>query len=355
MKPTRPKSSPAFRQRLLTRWIPLVSLTLLSALVLRAMTSSPPPLAAFPEPPEIAPLPVPDLALGAATLRGVVVDTTGRPIVDVGLVALLETRVAWTWTDSDGRFVLTEVPARTLELATLARGFEPTRLTAAPGPSEVQLVLTRRIDAPPELPSLAALALAGRVTFTPLEDADGDYELALLPVLGLDRIDSGLPSRAPVARDGSFWFEALPPGEYEVLLLPPEARGGTWPNLLENSAGMAPRHTQPAPGGAATEGPQDPIALDVRSRAGGLEGRLSSRSKSGTATWLAGALVQVEPTDSLGVPIPSRVVWTTSDAEGAYRLRHLPPGRYRVLLAAGEERRERAVLIGERALVNPDL
>lgn len=342
-------------RRFLARVIPFAALVVLAVLVVLALAGSPPPVASFAEPPDVAPLAPPDLRLGTATLAGVVVDGAGRPIADAGLLVVDAGRLAWTWTDIEGRFVLTEVPATTLDVALVARGFEPARVSANPGPTPARLVMGRRIDTAPDLPSLAALDVAGRVAFTSLESAEAGYELAFLPVLGLERIDSGLPRRTRVEADGSYRIAGLAPGEYEVHLLPPEARGGVWPNLLVGADAAAPRHEQPAPGGGVTEGEHDPVRLDLRSRAGCLAGRLSDRRRAGGASWLGGAVVRVEPLDVDGRHDPVRVLWTVSDAEGGWTVRHLPAGRYRVSLAAGAERRERNVVVRERARVDPDL
>jgi hypothetical protein len=284
-----------------------------------------------------------------------VVDGGGRPVADAGLVVLHGARIAWTWTDQDGRFRLRELPDAAVDVALVARGFEPARVAALPGPGEARLVLARRIDPAPELPGLTALDLCGQVEFTSLEDPGEGYEVALLPVLGLERIDSGMPRRVRVAADGTFVVPDLLPGEYELSLLPPEARGGTWPNLLTGPDGNAPRHVQPSPGEGPTEDAGDPLRIELRSRAGSLAGRLSDRRRSGGATWLGGAVVRVEPLDEAGVPDPVRVLWTVSDAEGGFSVRHLPAGRYRVSLAAGIERRERDVIVRERARIDPDL
>lgn len=342
-------------RRLLGALVPYGALVALTVIVILAFAGEPPPTATFPEPPEIAPLPRPDLGLGEATLTGVVQDQGGRPVGDAGLVVVLERRVAWTWTDVEGRFHLAELPARTLDVAIVARGFEPARVAALPGPARVRLVLTRKIAPPPDVPGLTAKDLVGQVAFTPLETPGEGYEVALLPALGLDRIDAGFPARARVDADGRYSVAGLAPGEYEVLLLPPEARGGTWPNLLAGADGVAPRHEHPAPGQGPTESEGDPVRLDLRSRAGAVGGRLSDRRRSGGATWLGGALVEVFPLDEDGAPDLARVLWTRSDAEGAWTVRHLPAGRYRVTLAAGAERRERDVIVRERARVDPDL
>jgi hypothetical protein len=337
------------------RYLPPAALVALGVVLVLALASESPPAASFPEPPVLDPLPRPDLGVGPAELTGVVVDGGGRPVADAGLVVLHGARIAWTWTDRDGRFRLTELPDRAVDVALVARGFEPARVAALPGPGEVRLVLARRIDPAPELPGLGALDLGGRVEFTSLETPAEGYELALLPVLGLERIDSGLPRRVRVAEDGTFIVEELLSGEYELVLLPPDARGGHWPNLLAGPDGSAPRHEHPAPGGGPTEDADDPVRIELRSRAGSLAGRLSDRRRAGGATWLGGAVVRVEPLDDAGRPDPVRVLWTVSDAEGGFAVRHLPAGRYRVSLAAGAERRERDVIVRERARIDPDL
>lgn len=344
--------------RWLRRYVPWAALTTLAVLALLAALGQPPPLVGFPAAPELPPLPRPDLGLGPATLHGTVVDEAGRTVADAGLLVLVGGRLFWTWSGGAGEFRLAGLPRdQPLEVAVVARGFEPAQLAATAGAAPARLTLQRRIDQSPVLPGLAALDLRGEVRFSPLESAAEGYEVALLPVLGLERLDAGFPRRVPVDAEGRFAVPALAPGEYEVLLLPPEARGAGWPNLLAGPDGAAPRHEQPAPDTpeAAAEGPGEPLRLELRSRAGAVQGRLADRRRAGGASWLAGAVVRLEPIDARGEVDPTRVLWAVSDADGGYRLRHVPPGRYRVSLAAGAERRVRDVLVRELTSVDPDL
>ncbi len=352
--------------RLIRRHLPGAALTTLAVLALLAALGEPPPLAGFPAAPAVPPLPRPDLGLGQSELSGRVTDDSGRPVADAGLVVLVAGRLFWTWSDGAGAFRLAGLPSgpqsgpqpgQPLEVAVVARGFEPAQLAATPGPEPVVLVLPRRIDPSPVLPGLQALDLRGEVRFSPLESPAEGYEVAFLPVLGLERLDAGFPRRVAVDAEGRFAVPALAPGEYEVLLLPPEARGATWPNLLAGPDGTAPRHEQPAPGSpeAGAEGPSDPLRLELRSRAGAVQGRLADRRRAGGASWLAGAVVRLEPIERDGEVAPARVRWAVSDTDGGYLLRHVPPGRYRVSLAAGAERRVRDVLVRELTSVDPDL
>jgi hypothetical protein len=319
------------------RIVPCLGLAALGAVVLVAVTSAPPPVASYPEPPPPAALPAPATGLGTATLTGTVLDVAGRPVADAGLVVLYGGRLAWAWSDAEGRFTLRDVPLGSFDVAVVARGFEPSRLATTSGGAPARLVLTRRIDPAPELPTLDALDVQGRVEFSPIESPADGYEVAFLPVLGLHRLDSGFPRRARVAPDGSFEVPALAPGEYEVLLLPPEARGGLWPNLLAGADGSTPIHEQP-PVSADPDG-RAPIQLPLQSRAGALSGRLSDPRPSGAARWLEGALVRVEPYDGRdGAKDPTRVLWAVSDAEGAWSIRHVPAGNYEVSLTAGAHR-----------------
>ena len=53
------------------------------------------------------------------------------------------------------------------------------------------------------------------------------------------------------------------------------------------------------------------------------------------------------------VPDQRRFPAVQSDATGAFRVRHLPPGRYLVQLAAGADRREVEVLVPAQGAVDP--
>ncbi|MEZ6015514.1 MAG: carboxypeptidase-like regulatory domain-containing protein [Planctomycetota bacterium] len=337
------------------RIIPYASLLWLAVLVVLAFASKSPALAPFSTPPALPPLASPDLGLGAATLAGVVVDPSGRAVPDAGLVALAGKRVRSTWTDREGRFTLTRLPEGALDLAVIAQGFEPNRTSVTPGPDPVRVELGRAIRPAPMLPGLAALDLVGKVAFTPLETPAEGYELALLPVLGVERIDAGAPRRTLVAPDGTYRVPRLAPGEYEVLLLPPDARGGLWPNLLTGADLNPLRHDHPAPPTEELATEFEPVRLDLHSRAGSLEGRLTDRRRARGAAWLGGALVRVEPIGANGEPDPVRVVWAVSGEDGAWSVRHLPPGRYHIALAAGEERRDVDVIVREQQRVRSDL
>ena len=305
--------------------IPLAGLVAMLGLILLANRELPPLAAEFGGPPEVRDLPSPALGLGDQVLQGTVFAADGRPAEGASLFAVQRGRPVWTFTGSGGGFVLSDLVAGPLEVAVHAPGHLATLFPTQVGVGPVVLRLTETIPSPPDLPDPTRVELVGQV-FAPRVDLSG-FEVALLPTAPATEPGTGVPRRTSCDAEGRFRIDAVTPSEYEVLLLPPWARGGSWPDLLTGLHGPALRVIHPPVG-----------ELQLALAAGSIVGRAFDKTRGEP---LAGALVVALPLpDSLDSTDPRRFPPTRTGPSGAYRLEQLPPGRYRVILTAGEDVRE---------------
>ena len=218
------------------------------------------------------------------------------------------------------------------------------RIETLAGPTSVELNLGERLPEPPSIPVLPVLDLEGTASVRGTEDLTG-YEVALLPTAPAQRRDGGLPRRVSVDADGSFRVQNLLQAEYAVLLLPPWAQGGSWPDLLSGRDHPPLRYTHPP------ADPGAPTVLELVAQAGEVAGLAHDRDDGRV---LQGAMIVAIPLGSDGEsPDQRRFPAVQSDATGAFRLRHLPPGRYLVRLAAGADRREVEVVVPAQGAVDP--
>lgn len=262
--------------------------------------------------------------LGQATLRGVVRSAGGEAVGEALVLARVGDVPAWTYTDERGAFELTSLHPGPVLLRVCARRFEVEDfLVEAPGDGE-RLLLTHELDSPPSLPALERADLVGEVQPPWPEWVVTGCEIALLPTDPPQTFGAPVPRRARVAADRSFRFEGLILGRYRVLLLPPWAEGGTWPDL---AAAREIEHTRAAGGARMT------VAL--------VAGIVESRVTDDAGAPLAGALVLLHPVDA-----PERL-WppTSTDSDGRLALRDLPPGVYSVTISAGAAEVQRTLEI----------
>lgn len=330
--------------------IPLAALTVVFGVVAAAVLTDPPLDFPFSEPPPGAPMPPVDLSLGDQTLEGRVVGPDGAPVDGAGVSLREGTRPVWTWTASDGTFALPELksgPKRVLvtALGLQATAFEVELDPAAPAP--VTLELKRRIVAPEVPDELALQDLRGQVDLGPLADPAGGYELLFRPLLPPSDLAGGFPRRVSVDTTGRFDAPLLQEGDYRVILLAPQDRGGSGPDLL--STGEDDVITlQHGADGATGE-------LRLASLAGAIRGTVTARATGGDGVErpLRGALIRAEPlTEAEAATGESSVVLeaddfraTRTDPEGRFVLIDLRPGRYRVTVVAGRTRRQSDIVV----------
>jgi hypothetical protein len=326
--------------------LPIALLAVLTALALYALGREVPfqqQIDSLPPDPVLAP---PALGVGAASLVGRLLDPRGEPLEGASLSTLQRGRPLWTYTGADGVFRLDEVDEGPLEISVVARGHaaQVFRTVAGRGPVELRVAAT--LDPPPSLPDPPTSDLVGQIALPLAPDERADYEVVLVPDATPDTFGVGVPRRARTDGDGTFRIEDLVHGDYRVRLLPPWAAGGSWPNLLAPWQDPAPLLTHPA-----ADGPPR-----LESIAGALAGVALERTRPGTdPAPVEGALVLVSPlgVGADGHPDPHPFPGEQSGPDGAWQVRHLPPGRYRVTLAAGTDRREAVVTVRAGARVDP--
>jgi hypothetical protein len=274
---------------------------------------------------------------GALALRGSVHHAGAGPAADV-LVALVraeddpaETEPLYhAYTTADGRFALARLaPGRYTVL--LVHASAPPRTLALELPhaavngdaadGDVRWELAPPLPPLDVLPELARGALEGRIV-VPAALAQGlvdlaGFEVVLAPTEDTPPLAGAALQRTPTDATGRFALERVVAAAYAVEVLPPWARGGSWPVLARGTARVA------ADGRVTLE-----LALEV----GGLAGELAEAN----GRPLVGAVISVAALDALDA-VGEPQLWppATSDDAGRYRVALLPPGRYRVHLRAG--------------------
>lgn len=291
-------------------------------------TPSPP---AFEAPPPLEFEPLPTLAErppGGPTLSGVALDQQGRPVGDV-LVYLRAAGVPmWSTTDAEGRFqiawpVLAEdasAPSEPIEVVVAAWGYPPTTASVEFGAAQVELRLPQPEEPTPRVGAIESAPLKGRVACSLAEDTPLGCEVWLEPLHPVSDVGVAVTRRARCAPDGSFELADLHCGSYRAHVLPSWAAGGTWPDLL-SSAQSALEHAS----GADSE-------LALKLAAGALRGSVLDYD----GRPLEGALVLLCDADRPERWWPPRV----ANAEGTFRIADLPAGNYKLMVSAGEARRE---------------
>lgn len=287
--------------------------------------------------------PLPEVALralarplGSAQVRGTLRSASGAPVSEALVLARSGEVPSWTYSDERGAFVLSGLQSGPLRIRVCARRFEVEDFWVEAPTESARLLLTRALGPAPSLPPVERETLVGEVVAPWPEWVVTGYELALIPEEEPQTFGAPVPRRAEVRADRSFRFEELILGRYQVLLLPPWARGGSWPNVAA-AAGRGLVHARTgAPG-----------RLTVLLEAGILEAILTDS----TGSPLEGALVLVHP-----VGDPARL-WppVTSEADGRLRLRDLPPGSYALTVSAGAAEVSRVVEIAAGASHRLDL
>lgn len=234
--------------------------------------------------------------------------------------------LAWTITDVDGNFRLDGLAAGEYRAILMQVGHEHANLAlTVPAQAPVEWSLGEPLEPVPELPELSRSPLPGIVR------SDGsislaDYEVVLRPAPGTDPLSGALVRRSAVDGEGRFAFEGLVHGDYSADLLPPWARGGSWPSLRSLSF----NHPSTPAGSAELELTFHP-ALIV--------GRLRDASDRA----VEGALVQ------LWSVADEHRLWPSveTDRDGAFRLEGLPAGSFVVRVRAGAAAIERIVDLAE--------
>ncbi|MSR63546.1 MAG: carboxypeptidase regulatory-like domain-containing protein [Planctomycetes bacterium] len=291
--------------------------------------------------PELPPLVLPG---GTLALHGRVHSSTGTPAADAFVVlerpedeAAHAEPLYHAYTDAEGRFTLTRLAPGSYRVvlqhaSAPPREFDFELPSAGAGADEVLWELAAPLPPLPALPEIRRGALAVRVLAPAVWAADGahtleGFELVLTPAAGTHELSGACERRAATDAEGRAQFAELVVAEYQLELLPPWARGGTWPVLARSTC-------------AAVEGAANEIALAPV--VGALEGELLEDGGEP----LVGALIEVtslEAQDPVGKP----EMWPpeVSDEAGRFRLELLPPGHYRLHLRAGPVAHDSEVVV----------
>jgi hypothetical protein len=266
-------------------------------------------------PPSFEPLVPP---LGDATLAGSVLSADGQPLADAAVYARAFGVPRWDYTDAAGRFEIGELPAEELELVVLAWPHPIGRFRARPGGAACELRLPSPLPAPEGLPDVARRALTGRVlgAGSAWGDPNG-YEVVFTPIDPPDVLQGPVERRVETDASGAFELPDLALGSYRVMVLPAWARGGAWPDLCASwSKALELRAEAPA-------------ELEIQLSAGAIEGRLFGAPSQEPVEGACCLVVAAEDPSRIWPPV-------VSSAEGRFRVRSLPPGRYLLSIQAGE-------------------
>jgi hypothetical protein len=310
--------------------------------------------AAAPAAAELPPLASP---FGACRLTGTIREDDGDPAAEATLFlyerAIESGSVApipWTTTDAQGRFTIDGLPAGTFEALVIAP-FTPVLrvpevalvLPLAAGEGlNVEWTLPAPYSAVAALPEIRRgpfhTRLSPPVGFTIEDWPVADYEIALLPSPENDPLCGAVVRRGTVDVDGNLTLDEVVAAAYRVEVLPPWARGGSWPVL------------DSLPSFAHEADPGAPVSLSMRLRCGELTGRLiDAEGRSVEGAWVEVWPVQAGESSSRAWPV------TTSDAQGVFHLRDLPPDAYLLRVRAGAARIEREVRVDVGARVEVEL
>jgi hypothetical protein len=274
---------------------------------------------------------------GTHTLRGTVVDHAGAPAAEVTVQARplaadgergAREPFHFAHTAADGAFELAHLVPGRYAILLVSPGVENTALEVdVPGarasdpasePAS-EPAPTWRLNPPyadvPAAPDPVYVALTGAVRRPPtLPEAgaslDG-YEIALLPRDDDARWRGAVERRVPIDAAGHFRVDDLAVADHLIRVLPPWARGGTWPYLVERDLSAA--ELAAGAGEQPSGEPTLALELDVAE----LEGRLlDARGRA-----IEGALLRLQPFGAS----PERA-WpaASTDPEGRFVLRDLP-------------------------------
>lgn len=243
-----------------------------------------------------------------------VIDEGGAPVRGAALIVRAGVGTLWALTGEDGRGTLTGLSAGKSRLAVLAFPHRGLETDVEPSAATLEITLPPVPPPPARIPEIVRSRFAGRLDWSGSE-SPADFEVVLIPEASPAELSGALPRSANCDADGRFVFEDLAHGLYSLAVLPPWAGGGSWPDLV-------------APSDRRLDFQAEVLERAVTLARGSIEGEvLDDQGRP-----LLGALVI-----AVDVLHESRV-WPacSTDPEGRFRVRDVPPGTYRVTCRAGE-------------------
>jgi len=268
---------------------------------------------------------------GETELEGLVYLADGTPAEDCEVflyAAELEPGTAaplhWTFTDERGAFGFQELEVGSFEVVLLTTKTPPTRISLQlPVDGPVTWTLNPEIPPLPVLPELERTSIAGRIhlpgSLSPTDHPLKGYEVRLVPLEGTTPLSGAVDRREKTDSLGNFHFPQVAHGDYRFEVLPPWARGGTWPVLARRPI---------------TAGQNLSAALEVPLAMGALRGTVTNTEDYP----IEGALVMLFPLAEDGSPGPKGRFWppASTDSRGRFLVGELSEGLYRLRVKAGE-------------------
>lgn len=266
------------------------------------------------------------LARGELELTGRVTTHTGEPVADA-LIALERARpfepgpapVRGTYSDAQGAFRFERLTPGAWRVVLQHAHVPPRSFTLElPVAGPVTWPLAPPLPPIEPMPELVRGALSGEVRLPPglpVRDLQG-YEVVFLPAAGTPALAGATLRRVECDARGAFALPDLVRASYDVRVLPPWARGGSWPELARATCSHA----------------ADSTRLELELEAGVLVGALLEAG----GRPLVGAVVRITSVgakDALGKP----QLWpaAVSDEDGRFTSELLAPGRYLLHARAG--------------------
>ncbi|MFT7486157.1 MAG: hypothetical protein ACI9F9_002011 [Candidatus Paceibacteria bacterium] len=296
-------------------WLPhLGLLTLLLVAIVHSFGSEGLGFIDLPNPPKVD---LSDLAYSSGTSHviGQVLNEKQEAIAEALVWTEIEGELVWDYTDIQGSFELERIPPGAHSLSVVRRKFAREQFEVeAPGEGVV-VTLTGAVSESPQLPEIEESDISGEVIAPIAGRALVHYEVQLVPVDPPSFLGAPIPVRAVIGPDRRFSFPALIHGAYSVRVLPPWAKGGSWPNLIETDSALY------------VHGPASKN-MKLQLLAGELAGRLIDTSGEPVRGALVRATLVTDPTRPW-LPV-------SSGNAGNFLIRDLPPGKYRLEIHAGQ-------------------
>lgn len=256
---------------------------------------------------------LPQIEIEAAenSLSGRILEPDGGPAIGAAVIATTSGMARSDTTDETGRFRLRGLDRGEARIDLVHHGFRPqSHAVVVPSAELVTWTLRTSFEEVEHLPELAYSDRTGRLVPPPRVPG---FEVWLEPVgdFGAAALEGVFERRADVSLSGEFAFDDLAHGAYELALLPPFARGATWPRLV----GFRIDH------GAESE------PIDVPSSSSSLVGTLTGTDGEP----IGGGRILVSSTED-----PDHL-WplARSGPDGSFRVPYLIDGGYRVEISAG--------------------